>query len=384
MANSSLGKKVTEDYANLSIDEEGEDGLILEEPPANQIGVDYSLCLVGSFLSDRKVNFSAMKDTLASIWRPVKGVYMEETSYPNLFIIKFFHKLDMQRVLDDGPWTFNQQVLLVKKLEGDEQLSELKISELFIWLQIYDLPIGFHSEVILKSIGNYVGKFLSSDPKNLNGVWRNYQRIKVAIDVNKPLKSRMRIKRAGDWLWISFKYERLPSFCFYCGVIGHSEKFCESLFDEKNDSGIRKYDGSLRAPMRGQQGSSKNQWLRGVDGSKLSMAVEVQEDGGEGWRNNSGDISAISHDSRNHRRKLGNQGGSSTVSTIIGEYDREESRDTGMIFSNPKRPRNEASKVDNNETGRTSGLDSDMSDDMDENQKNLLQAGTAMQARQSL
>ncbi|WOG91293.1 hypothetical protein DCAR_0310541 [Daucus carota subsp. sativus] len=234
MANASMGKKVTQEYAKLTIDEEGEEGLILEEPPANHVGVDYSLCLVGSFLSDRKVNFSAMKDTLASIWRPVKGVYMEETSYPNLFIIKFFHKLDMQRVLDDGPWTFNQQVFLLKKLEGEEQLSELKISELFIWLQIYDLPIGFHSEVIFKSIGNYVGKFLSSDPKNLNGIWRNYQRIKVAIDVNKPLKSKMRIKRAGgDWLWINFKYERLPSFCFFCGVIGHSEKFCESLFDEK-------------------------------------------------------------------------------------------------------------------------------------------------------
>lgn len=196
MANSSVEKRFTKDYANLTIDADGEESLILEEPPENQSGVDYSLCLVGSFLSDRKINVMAMKDILASIWRPVKGVYMDETNYPNLFIIKFFHKLDMQRVLDDGPWTFYQQVLLIKKLDGEEQLAELKISELYIWLQVYDLPIGFHSEFIFKSIGNYVGKFLASDPKNLNGIWRNFQRIKVAIDVNKPLKTKMRVKKA--------------------------------------------------------------------------------------------------------------------------------------------------------------------------------------------
>lgn len=170
MANSSVGKEVTEEYASLTINDDGEEGLILEELLEDQVGVDYSLCLVRSFLSDRKINFTAMKDTLASIWRPVKGVYMEETNYPNLFIIKFFHKLDMQRVLDDGPWTFNQQVLLIKKLDGEEQLSELKISELYIWLQVYDLPIGFHSEAIYKSIGNYVGRFLASDSKNLKGI----------------------------------------------------------------------------------------------------------------------------------------------------------------------------------------------------------------------
>lgn len=33
--------------------------------------------------------------------------------------------------------------------------------------------------------------------------------------MRKPLKSQMRIKKAGgEWMWIKFKYERLPSFFF--------------------------------------------------------------------------------------------------------------------------------------------------------------------------
>ncbi|KAL1822706.1 hypothetical protein ACET3Z_009484 [Daucus carota] len=135
--------------------------------------------------------------------------------------------------------------------------------------------------------------------------------------------------------------------------------------------------------MRGQQGSSKNQWLRGVDGSKLNTVVEGQEDGGEGWRNLSGDIVVTPYDFRNHQRNLSNQGGSSTVSAIIGDNDKDESRDTGIFISNPKRPRNEASKEDKVELGRVSGLDTDMTDGMNENQKNLPLAGSAMQARLS-
>lgn len=72
----------------------------------------------------------------------------------------------------------------------------------------------------------------------------------MAINVYSPLKSKMRIKKAGgEWMWIKFKYERLPLFCFYCGLIGHFEKFCESLFDDKRNNGDRVYDDSLRAPM---------------------------------------------------------------------------------------------------------------------------------------
>lgn len=84
----------------------------------------------------------------------------------------------------------------------------------------------------------------------------------------------MRIKKkGGDWLWIHFKYERLPSFCFFCGIIGHSDKFCELLFDNPEKGEERKFDINLRAPTRRQQTSSSSQWMRGEDGNMLNMAT---------------------------------------------------------------------------------------------------------------
>jgi hypothetical protein len=73
-------------------------------------------------------------------------------------------------------------------------------------------------------IGSYLGNFLEYDEDNNWGPWRKYMRIKVALDVNVPLKKDWAIRKdGGDWVKVMFKYERLGIFCFLCGIIGHTE-----------------------------------------------------------------------------------------------------------------------------------------------------------------
>ncbi|XP_043817082.1 uncharacterized protein LOC122724918 [Manihot esculenta] len=60
----------------------------------------------------------------------------------------------------------------------------------------------------------------------------DYMRIKVTIDITKPLKRRLQMKHPkGDWGWVDFKYERLSNLCFFCGLIGHFDRFCSKLLD---------------------------------------------------------------------------------------------------------------------------------------------------------
>lgn len=52
------------------------------------------------------------------------------------------------------------------------------------------------------------------------------------MEVNKPLKRRMKIKREeGAWRWVNFKYERLSTCCFVCGLLGHSERDCAVIYE---------------------------------------------------------------------------------------------------------------------------------------------------------
>lgn len=72
----------------------------------------------------------------------------------------------------------------------------------------------------------------------------------------------MKIQKEGEAsMWATFKYERLPSFCFFCGVIGHSDRLCE-LFLDFLDKNVQKAFGVwLRAPARRSQVGTGNKWL---------------------------------------------------------------------------------------------------------------------------
>lgn len=46
------------------------------------------------------------------------------------------------------------------------------------------------------------------------------------VDLNKPLIRGTKLMLAEESFWVNFKYEKLPTFCFYCGIVGHQEKNC--------------------------------------------------------------------------------------------------------------------------------------------------------------
>ena len=74
--------------ARLQLDEEEEGGLeVAVEVDGNNesINNDFHYCLVGCFLTDKVVNFAAMKNTMAALWRPGKGVCIKDLS-PTLFL----------------------------------------------------------------------------------------------------------------------------------------------------------------------------------------------------------------------------------------------------------------------------------------------------------
>lgn len=56
-------------------------------------------------------------------------------------------------------------------------------------------------------------------------------RVRVNMDLSKPLKRRMKIRKAGDARhYFTFKYENVSTLCFICGMIRHSDKFFNQLF----------------------------------------------------------------------------------------------------------------------------------------------------------
>lgn len=59
-------------YAKLSIEDEEEGGVVVGEEGIEQ--ATKSFILVGRFLTEKNINFSAMQNVLVSIWRSKEGV----------------------------------------------------------------------------------------------------------------------------------------------------------------------------------------------------------------------------------------------------------------------------------------------------------------------
>lgn len=77
----------------------------------------------------------------------------------------------------------------------------------------------------------------------------------------------MKIKReGGDWSWINFKYERLGTFCFVCGKIGHSERDCNVVYTNLDKELERPYGTWLRAPNKNVKTGAGSRWLRNGEG----------------------------------------------------------------------------------------------------------------------
>lgn len=72
----------------------------------------------------------------------------------------FYHVLDIRKVVEGGPWTFENSLLVYRPVMENEDPHMLSLEEMDIRVQVYDLPKGGVSGSVLKNIGNFVGKFV--------------------------------------------------------------------------------------------------------------------------------------------------------------------------------------------------------------------------------
>lgn len=87
--------------------------IILAEDGIIDLGDDFvekqdeklALRLVGRILTDKFMNFEAVKRTLLHVWNIKNGVIIRSLGV-NFFIFQFFHWKDRDRILAGRPWCF--------------------------------------------------------------------------------------------------------------------------------------------------------------------------------------------------------------------------------------------------------------------------------------
>lgn len=187
--------------------------------------------LAGKLWTESPFNTRAFKSTIVDAWRLKRPVEVQELG-KNLFLFTFTTKRDMENVFSAGPWNFDRNVVVLKKISR----SEMSLDSTSLWAKIYDLPLRLRTHNMAVRLGNMMGLLEEADTRYSNRLGK-FLRVKVSIDLKKPVKRGTVIRFQGKDLKVFFRYERLPAFCFICGKLGHQMKECDD-FESFEEEGL--------------------------------------------------------------------------------------------------------------------------------------------------
>jgi hypothetical protein len=184
-----------------------------------------TLCLVGKLLSDRIVSKEIIKSTLLRGWK-LTGPSTFKVLGANLFIIEFKHAWDKSNVLEGRPWIFEGNLFAVEEFNGLTPPTQLTFAKAAFWVRMFNLPLACMGTDIGHKIGSSVGEVEDVDIVDDGVGWGEFLRVRIVVDLTKPLARGRMLKVMNKSVWVAFQYEKLPRFCFRCGVIRHGVEGC--------------------------------------------------------------------------------------------------------------------------------------------------------------
>ncbi|KAH1128992.1 hypothetical protein J1N35_000370 [Gossypium stocksii] len=126
------------------------------------------------------------------------------------FLFRFFHKMDIDWVINGAPWTFNNNLLMIHRLEAGDDPFKVPLIYTIFWVQVHGVLPGFFKDLLVKQIGNFLGSFLEYDNKNVGRGICAYLRIRVRLNVRRSLKRKKKVMFLfGKCTYVNFKYEWL-------------------------------------------------------------------------------------------------------------------------------------------------------------------------------
>ncbi|KAK7841132.1 uncharacterized protein CFP56_015764 [Quercus suber] len=268
-----MDQSIINGFQHLQLTKEEEESISISTTGRSDLLEECALSLFGRLLADRHQNMRALKSTLRSAWKMGSDLRIVDVG-KNILQFKFNSKYQMEWVERNGPWNFDNNLLLLCRWKKGLSVNNILFTHSPFWIQIWGLPFESMSEEVGRDLGSKIGEYIETDKRSWLSEQAKFMRIRVDLPINKPLRRGGNIIDSdGEKYWVSFKYERLPCFCFYCGILGHDEKHCTMFLS--NSEAPRQYGDWLRANGSPKFGSEKVRKFN-------SNGVEERKDEGSG------------------------------------------------------------------------------------------------------
>ena len=151
-----MADEVIDGLGNIKLTSEEEEIIPISDEGRVEAIESCTLSLLGKFLTCKPFNKRAAKITLKRVWGLEDRMHITEVG-PNLFQFKFQSEFDMSKVLGGGPWSFDNQLLLLQQWKRGMTVGNLKFEYASLWVQIWGAPLDMISPQVAKEVGSRIG-----------------------------------------------------------------------------------------------------------------------------------------------------------------------------------------------------------------------------------
>ena len=182
--------------------------------------------------TSKPFSHAALFSALRNAWLAAKEVNFKVLE-PNLFLVQLHCLGDWGRVMEGSPWLFRGAAVVMQEYDGFSNVLAYKLDKIPVWARIQGIPEGLMkkrelAKKVAKKVGDPIVVMVNEGRINPTP----YLRTRVWLDLNKPLVRVVPIT-LKERIQYLVQYEKLPSFCFYCGCIGHEVTECGDGTHEK-------------------------------------------------------------------------------------------------------------------------------------------------------
>nr|XP_011461094.1 PREDICTED: uncharacterized protein LOC105350542 isoform X1 [Fragaria vesca subsp. vesca]XP_011461095.1 PREDICTED: uncharacterized protein LOC105350542 isoform X2 [Fragaria vesca subsp. vesca] len=241
--------------------------------------------MVGELFTHKSFKLEFLANTMKNLWIPKdepldrNRITVSRVGVNGRFLFTFKNEADLKRVKRGCPWMFDKALLALAVTDGKEDLDEIDLRTQYFWIRIRGLPPAYLRDGAVEStgrcMGQAIGVFVNAVRGCSNPCLGEFLKIRVGIDLSKLLRK-----------WVSFRpvrwpksgcfdleYERLPHFCFFCGMLGHTGGKCSRR--EARELTAPSYDALIHA-------DKKEEWL--INQLRINEKEREQWSSTRGWR----------------------------------------------------------------------------------------------------
>ena len=144
------------------------------------------LLVVGVFLSVVTVSSKQLVSYMKNVWK-IRGSLKSHQLADRWLVMEFSTAGDLEHVTWGGPWRYQGDAVLVRKLKDREDPNVVCFESVPIWAQFTRIPFYLLSKELARNLGKRLGEFICIGNYSRGDLGDKILRARVYLPVARPL-----------------------------------------------------------------------------------------------------------------------------------------------------------------------------------------------------